>query len=184
MKKGINMRHPLFETWITADEPLEPAQAQALSSHLQECEECQRFSANWSGARAYLSTRPAATPLPGFTQRFQADLAVRRYHQQQIQIRRTILFFLGGSVVSLLALLAHLLFVITPTGLFVTVFRSVTYLLVWWNNLQDTYLPLVQSLPIYVPIALWILFTTSLSVFSVIWAISIWRISTQGVPNK
>ncbi|HSV86282.1 MAG TPA: hypothetical protein VLH85_06885, partial [Levilinea sp.] len=98
--------------------------------------------------------------------------------------RRTILFLIGGSLASLLALLAYLMITFNPTSLFMTVFRSLTYSLIWWNNLQATYLPLIQSLPIFIPIALWIAFTTSLCVLSCIWALSIWRISTQGVPYK
>jgi hypothetical protein len=183
MMKGINMRHQPFETWIIDQDPLDPAQAQALKSHLLECEDCRRLSVGWVEAHAHLLSVSPADPKPGFTQRFQSSLALRRYHQQQILIRRTFLYLLGGSMASLLALLAYLFLVVTPTGLFVGAFRSVTYLLVWWNNLQNTYLPLVQSLPAFVPIMLWIIFSTSLSVFSVIWVISIWRISTQGVPK-
>jgi hypothetical protein len=184
MMKGVNMRHQPFETWIIAEQPLDPDQARALQSHLLECEDCRQLSTGWAGARASLSAAAQAAPAPGFTRRFQSHLAERRYHQQQLQIRRTFLFLLSGSVASLMALVAFLLFVITPSGLFVSAFRSLTQVLVWWNNLQSMYLPLVQSLPIYVPIALWIIFTTSLSVFSVIWIASIWRISTQGVPTK
>lgn len=178
------MRHQPFETWIVDEMPLNAEQALALQSHLTECEDCRLLSNGWSAARTALMTAPVASPAPGFSSRFRASIAERRYHQQQLQIRRTFLFLLSGSVAALLALLAYLLFIVTPGGVAMNAFRSLTQILVWWNNLQDTYLPLVQSLPVFVPVALWIIFTTSLSVFSVVWVVSIWRISTQGVPNK
>jgi hypothetical protein len=182
--KGIHMRHQPFESWIIDDTNLTIEQAQSLQSHLQSCEDCRKLSSGWAVARAYLSQAPAVSPAPGFTRRFGASIAERRFHQQQMQVRRTLLYLIGGSFASLLALMAYLLFIVTPTGVFITAFRSLTHTLVWWNNLQDIYLPLVQSLPIFVPVALWILFTTSLSIFSILWVVSIWRISTQGVPNK
>jgi len=178
------MRHQPFETWIIDQEPLDPAQAQALRSHLQDCESCRKLSTHWLEAHAHLLSVTTAVPTPGFTQRFRRSLAQRRYRQQQTQIRRTVLFFLGGSIVSLLALLAYLIIAVTPTGLFVTIFRSLTYTMVWLNHIQSTYLPLVQSLPILAQITLWVAISTGLCVFSLIWAIAIWRISTQGVPNQ
>lgn len=178
------MRHQPFETWIIDQAPLDPPQVQALKSHLQQCESCRRLSAGWSEAQACLLSVTARPAPRGFTQRFTASLAQRRYAQQQSQLRRTVLFLIGGSLLSLLALLAYLIFTFNPIGLFMIVFHSLTYSLVWWNHLQANYLPLIQSLPVFVPIALWIAFTTSLCVFSCIWVFSIWRISTQGVPNK
>jgi predicted anti-sigma-YlaC factor YlaD len=182
--KGIHMRHQPFETWIIDEIPLSSEQAQLLQSHLQECENCRKLSTGWDAARTYLLQTTVVSPAPGFTRRFGASIAERRYRQQQMQVRRTLLYLVSGSFVSLLALMAYLLFIVTPGGLLITVFGSLTHTLVWWNNLQEMYLPLVQSLPIFVPVALWILFTTSLSIFSILWVISIWRISTQGVPNK
>jgi hypothetical protein len=178
------MRHQPFESWIIDEISLNAEQAHALQSHLHDCEDCRMLATGWRATSAYLSKVPAVSPAPGFTRRFKASIAERRFYQQQLQVRRTFLYLVTGSAVSLLALMAYLLFVVTPTGMLVTAFRSLTNTILWWNNLQDIYLPLVQSLPIFVPVALWILFTTSLSIFSIFWVVSIWRISTQGVPNK
>jgi predicted anti-sigma-YlaC factor YlaD len=178
------MRHQPFENWIIDGEPLKPDQVDTLNSHLQECEDCRKISQNWLGARDHLLSVSHTSPTPGFSQRFRASLAERRFRQQQLQIRRTLLFLFGGSIGSMLALLAYLVLAVTPAGLFVTIFQSITHTVLWISHLRDTYLPLVQSLPVYVPIALWILFTTGLIIFSLMWVFFVWRLSPKGVTKQ
>jgi predicted anti-sigma-YlaC factor YlaD len=178
------MRHQPFENWIIDGEPLKPDQVHTLNAHLQACEDCRKLSQNWLGARAHLLSVAHTTPAPGFTQRFTAKLAERRFQQQQIQIRRTLLFLFGGSIASMLALLVYLLLAVSPAGLFVSIFQSVTHTVVWISHFKETYLPLVQSLPVFVPIALWILFTTGMCIFSLMWVFFVWRLSPKGVTNQ
>ncbi len=178
------MRHQPFETWIVDETGLTPEQMASLKEHLLTCEECRQFQNSWASVRGQLMAAHIAAPAPGFTKRWNISLAERRRQQQKLQERRLLLFLVTGAMASLLMLVAYLFATTSPASLLVSVFETVTHLLVTWTYTQQAILPLVEDLPPVIPIAFWILLTTGISLLSVIWVVTIWRISPKGVHSK
>ncbi len=178
------MRHQPFETWIIDETNLTPEQQGSLREHLLTCEECRQFQRSWSTVRSQIASAPVMAPAPGFTRRWNTGLVERRRQQQKLQERRLLLFLVGGAAASLLMLLAFLFATTTPAGLLVSVFETITNLLVTWTFAQQAILPVVEDLPPAIPILLWILLTTGVALMSVAWVVTVWRITPKGVHSK
>ncbi len=91
------MNHQPFENWLLDDNSLMPEQQHDLRKHLSNCSECTSLAQASFRLRSAVSLSPAI----GFTQRFQARLAV----QQKLQFRKALfgiflLAFLGISGVT------------------------------------------------------------------------------------
>lgn len=100
------MNHQPFETWIFTDDPMQAEDQEKLSEHLQSCEDCQRLSRAMEEIQNTFSNAPTPTPAPGFTQRWQAQLAVHRQERQQRRMWLLTLALFGlASVLSLTILL-------------------------------------------------------------------------------
>jgi predicted anti-sigma-YlaC factor YlaD len=178
------MRHQPFEAWITEEKPLSSDQAQSLQEHMQTCDECRQFYHSWAATQELLAARSMIQPAPGFARRWRSSTAERRMIQQQLQVRRTLLYLMMGTVLSFVVFLGFIGLTVSPSNLFLIGIRSISQLLLEYHHAQQTIYPVLQSLPPFIPVALWILFTTSLAIFSLIWVGTLWRISTQGVTNK
>src|SRR5690606_26825796 len=93
-----NMEHQPFEHWILDDAALTLPQERELQAHLLECAQCRQLQAVWRVARNELRAAASAAPRPGFTARFQHNLAERKL-QQQLQTRRTLLGLGVGTAI-------------------------------------------------------------------------------------
>lgn len=178
------MRHQPFETWIIDEPTLTPEQRGSLREHLLTCEECRRFQHSWAIVHSQIASAPVMSPAPGFTHRWTTGLAERRRQQQKLQERRLLLFLVGGASASLVMLLAYLFATTSPASLVVGVFGTITQLLVTWNFAEQAVLPIVEDLPPIIPIAFWILLTTGIALLSVVWVVTVWRLTPKGVHSK
>ena len=96
--------HQPFEDWLLSEEAHSADQEQALQSHLLSCEQCRQLSSAWNEVELELKNAPTLSPAPGFTVRWQANLASRRTHREN---RQTLLFLsvcLVGAGLLLIAL--------------------------------------------------------------------------------
>jgi anti-sigma factor RsiW len=178
------MEHQPFETWIIDEIELNIEQKAAMDSHLAACPKCRGLSQAWSHVRERIETAPVALPAPGFSQRFQSSLAERQLRKQQLQVRRLFLFLVLGAALSFFTWIAILLASASPVDLLVAGFQTITQLFVSYDILQHGIVSLFFSVPIVIPIALWILITSALAILALIWAVSLWRIAFQGVYPK
>jgi len=103
------MNHQPFETWILSEETLEPEEQKKFNQHLQSCEDCRKISFAMESVRQTFTSAPSPAPAPGFTQRWQARLAL---HKQALQQRRmwalTLILFSLASLISMAILLLEL----------------------------------------------------------------------------
>ena len=81
--------HQPFEDWLLSEEALSAEEDAALQEHLLTCEQCSRLQSAWSEVRLEISSASPVSPLPGFTARFQANLAARQSRREYTQ---TLLF--------------------------------------------------------------------------------------------
>jgi anti-sigma factor RsiW len=103
------MNHQPFETWIFTDNPLQPEEQEQLREHLQSCETCRRAAIAMEGIHQTFRSAPSPAPAQGFTQRWQARLAVHKQAGQQRQMWILTLAMFGlAFVISLSILLLEL----------------------------------------------------------------------------
>lgn len=64
------MSHRPFEEWILGEEPLTPAESDALRRHLETCEVCRRLAASWPAVETQLRSTSLVQPTAGFVVRW------------------------------------------------------------------------------------------------------------------
>jgi hypothetical protein len=178
------MTHSPFENWILDDKQLSCSQVQELNEHLKVCSECSYLYNNMKSVNNALQKAPMVAPRPGFAARWQASLEERRIQQQREQVKR-FFFYIGGA--NILAILILLGFFITNNNWFnflIKGLQALTTLIIWITQIQTYIASLFHILPPFFSVVLWVVFTTSLSIVSIIWAAALWRIAIQGVQVK
>ena len=76
------MSHQPFESYLLADTALSQEQHNALDQHLKGCERCFAIYSALAELNTVLHYSPPPLPKPGFTQRWQNRLEVRRQTRQ------------------------------------------------------------------------------------------------------
>lgn len=177
------MEHQPFETWILSPDRLDLQQAQVLQAHLLVCADCRRLQAGWQAARAELHAAPLAAPQPGFGQRFQSSLAARKL-QQQMQVRRTLLFLIVGAVTLTLVMATTLIFNTSAADVLTAVLSAGLTLITSLHALQGILLTWINLIPAPVAVLVWIPLSVGFVILVAGWAFSLWRVTTQGVINQ
>jgi hypothetical protein len=175
------MSHQPYETWLFDEAELSREQAQALRAHLQECQQCRELQTAWKILKVKIQVTPKVTPQPGFSQRWRASLAERRARQQVLQVKRLFIGLLVATLITLLLLVVVIFLTASPVNLLVAVFESFTSLIIRGNQIQRILLPWLETVPPIIPIAGWVIFSSLLSLLTLVWIYSLWRIFTQGV---
>jgi len=178
------MNHQPFENWIFDESNLTGEELHKLETHLDSCSDCQQLRQGLRSASALFQAAQMVPPVPGFTQRWQASLVERRLAHQRHQARILFLALAGTALLLLMLLALHILATSTPVQWMVAGFQSTFSLFSTWNRIQDFILELISFIPPIVPIAFWVLFTGGLSLLTLVWIISLWRISSQGASQK
>ncbi len=178
------MSHQPYQTWLFYEAELSSEQAQALQAHLQECQECRELQKTWKSVERRIGLAPMASPQPGFSQRWRASLAERRARQQVLQVRRLFIGFLVAALITLLLMLVVFFLTASPVNLLVVFFESVTKLIIQGSQLQHVIVPWLKTVPPIIPIAGWVIFSTGLSILSLFWIYSLWRIHSKGVRKN
>lgn len=178
------MSHQPYETWLFDEAGLSSEQSVALRAHLQECEQCRGLQKAWKTLDGKIQATPMVSPQPGFSQRWRASLAERRARQQVLQVRRLFISFLVAGLITLLLMVVVFFLTASPVNLWVVVFEGVTKLIIQGNHLQRVIVPWLKTVPPIIPIAGWVIFSSSLSLLSLFWIYSLWRIHSKGVHKN
>ncbi len=178
------MNHQPYENWIFAESDLSGEQLQELETHLNVCIDCQELRQGLRSTSQLIQAAAMVAPLPGFSQRWQVSLVERRAVHQRHQARMLFLTLVGAAVLLLLLLALHILATSTPVQWVIAGFQSTFSLFSTWNKIQDFILELFDFIPPVVPIALWVLLTSGISILTLVWIISLWRIYAQGASQK
>jgi hypothetical protein len=178
------MNHQPYENWIFAESDLSGEQLQELETHLNVCIDCQELRQGLRSTSQLFQAAAMVAPLPGFSQRWQVSLVERRAVYQRHQARMLFLTLVGAAVLLLLLLALHILATSTPVQWVIAGFQSTFSLFSTWNKIQDFILELFDFIPPVVPIALWVLLTSGISILTLVWIISLWRIYAQGASQK
>ncbi len=171
------MNHQPFEEWLLSDESLSPEEEQALQAHLETCEECPQLSTAWQEVRAEIQRMPEVSPAPGFSQRWQVRLEAERIRQQR---RLTWLLMsicgIGAVALALFGVYQRYGHFPSPIELASGLMFGLTSGAATAEHVGTFLTALFQSVPLVVPLVLWVLVTTTLFIWTLIWIISVWRL--------
>jgi hypothetical protein len=178
------MKHQPYENWILEDIELTDEQFNTLEAHLETCTECQELQQSLDAAITFLKEAPAVKPAPGFTSRGVNSLEERKALQQSLLVRRMFLFLAAAMVAILGMLLGFSLLTTSPVTILVTGIRAAAELFTSFLQVKTVTIAFVNALPPAVSIFFWVAATGTLSMLSLTWVATMWRISTRGVSTK
>lgn len=178
------MSHQSFQTWLLDEEQITAEGEEAMKEHLSNCVECQELNASWQAVQGQLRHPVMVKPTSGFSQRWKASLAERRMQQQILQMRRVFLGLAVGSFLSLGVLMIMLLNIATPANMFTAAVTELIRLFTALSEVRDVVFSWLLILPPIIPLAAWILLSTTFAVLAFAWVGSMWRISSKGEVNK
>lgn len=179
------MNHKPFETWILdEDAPLSEAQSLELRSHLETCEECRALYGNWQSVREILTVPPLIPAPLGFSLRWQQQLAERELRYQKQQIKRILFFLMTGIVVIGAALGITVAATSNLADIMIFAIKTITDILISFAKIGLVLRPVLNDIPPFVPIGMWILLTTTLSILVLTWLAAAWQLAFRGVFNR
>jgi hypothetical protein len=163
------MNHQPFRDWLLSEEKLSAEQIREMQEHVRSCESCRQTEDAWTQVESAFRAIPQAQPAPGFTSRWQANLAEYLAHKQK---RR------GWMMIGLNVVITISLIVLIVTQLWSLVQAPGPYLVAWFTRLfslvtiyltlQDMFRSLPGSIPLLSFLGLFLL-VGIISFMSVLW---------------
>ena len=176
--------HQTYRTWILQDTPLNEDDERILRAHLASCEECQQLQTGWKEAHRQMMTASMVAPAPGFSRRWKASLAERRALQHQAQTRRFLIILFSITLLSFLGLVITFVLGTSPVSMIATMLSSSVNLLLFARRAGNVFNNVFHSVPLFVPVIIWILSSTGFSLAALVWGASIWKFVIKGVNVK
>ena len=174
------MNHLPFEEWLLNDMPVTPEQQRELESHLRNCSYC----AALAETGRMLRTARMASPLTGFTMRFQALLAERKIAERKRMRWGTVLFALGGLAALLWIADPYLVsFQASPATWISTLVNLLVFLGTTLFALLNAGLVILSVIPDFLPPFAWMVLLSTMAGMALLWSVSIWRFARRGVPQ-
>lgn len=171
------MNHQPFEDLIFTQEPMTPAQSQALQEHLQGCETCSALAGAWRQVAPMFIAPPMLSPSPGFVPRWQERLQMDR---EQSQRRQSLVVFavgIGLAFVFLALLAVGVLFTFSsPLEWFLTLTSRLATLFFLADAFRDSFVILRTALPV----SWWISGGLAVAALCVLWIFSLQKLATAG----
>jgi hypothetical protein len=138
------MNHQPFRDWLLSEEKLTSDQTQALQDHLLSCESCSRIEAAWTEVEMEFNKIPQVNPAPGFSTRWQTNLAAYQLRNQKKR---------GWLIIGFTGLMITILLVLTTTQLWSFFQAPGPFLTTWFLHLVNlvsiyfTIQEIIQSIP-------------------------------------
>ena len=174
------MNHLPFEEWLLNDMPVTPAQQRELESHLRNCAYC----AALAETGRMLQTARMASPLTGFTERFQARLAQRKIAERRRMRMGTVLFILGGLALLLWVSDPYLTsFLSSPATWISTIVNLLMFLGTTLFALLNAAAVILSVIPGFLPPFAWMVLLSTVAGMGLLWSVSIWRFAVRDVPQ-
>jgi hypothetical protein len=174
------LNHLPFEEWLADRAQLSLDETRALQMHLEDCEGCRQLESALKTVDGLLRSAPLITPATGFAQRWQMRLAAQRAISQRRQTRLILTVTVGGALM-LLALLALLLLPVfqSPLPFIVSGVYQVSKVYGVVNTVGGVVSTVGGAVFAVIPPTMWIAILLAASALGVIWAATIWRITTH-----
>mgnify|MGYP000879556234 CR=1 FL=1 len=174
------MNHQPFENWILDEYDLTPDDRRKLSEHLEVCPKCMKLEKGWRSARHEVKSMPAINAPADFGKRWQMTLAEKRQKQAQQQTKILLICLISSALAIIITLGVFLL----PHTSWITVAVSiVTSLVQFFSTISQLWIlmtSIVKSAPTSFLVSLGLLLSFTISLITVFWGISFYRITTKG----
>ena len=174
------MNHLPFEEWLLNDKNLTSTEKRELDLHLRTCIHCTALTATGLALRS----ASAIAPVAGFTARFQQRLAAQKIAERRRRLwGMMVLIICGVGLLSWFAGPYLYAFISSPAEWITTAISYFLFGLTTIQALTQVVSVLARVLPDIVPAYVWMMVTSALAGFGLLWTISIWRFSRapQGV---
>jgi hypothetical protein len=177
------MNHQPFEHWLLSEESLSEENERALRDHLHNCDQCRAIENAWIEVANLFVEIPQMSPAPGFVNRWQASLESNQAAEKIIRQRWQSLIFLiaiaNGAALALLFLGFQLFNTYGSITDWVLswVYRAASVMVVA-NGFRHAFATLTRTIPQLVPMNWWIGIALALSISTVIWIVSMMKLSS------
>ena len=174
------MNHQPFEDWLLNDKLIDPKQKLDLDAHLRVCSYCSALAETSRTLRAVRMTSPSA----GFTVRFQARLAARKVAERRRRFWGAILFTFGGLVMLMWLAGPYLAsFFASPATGITSLIEWGVFLITTLRAIAEAGSVILRIMPSFLsPFGMMVL-ASALAGMGLLWTVSIWRFTRQGVPR-
>ena len=174
------MNHLPFEDWLLNNLSITSEQQRELDLHLRDCPYC---SALGETGRLLNSPR-LAMPAGGFTTRFQVRLAERKLADRRKRLWGSVLFIVGGFVLTLLIIQPYLSsFLASPAGWVSGIVSWLVFIGTTLFALFEAGLVILSVIPNFMPPVLWMVILSTLAGAGLLWSVSIWRFAQRVKPQ-
>ena len=173
------MKSQSFDDWILADDPLSPEQESTLKKAIASLplgENQTPWVRSFQQVEHVFKSAPLAAPAAGFSGRWQSHLAEKKARHQRLMIGLGALLAIASGTVIGLAIFIPQLETVSIAQLANSLISSLVILTarVYQIRLLASYI--FRELPPVVPIVLWVGIATSMSLFTLAWIYTMWRI--------
>jgi len=151
------MNHQPFENWFLSEEPLPADDERELRDHLVGCDQCSGLEDAWLDVANLFTEVPEIEPAPGFVNRWQATLEADQVAVKTMHQRWQSLIFL----------------VLVANG----VYKAATAM-VLANGFRNAFVTLSRTVPQLIPTGWWVAIAITLGVSTIVWIVSMTKLST------
>jgi hypothetical protein len=177
------MNHQPFDNWLLSEEPLPEDDERALREHLVDCDQCRELEDAWLGVANLFAEAPEVEPAHGFVNRWQAtleaDKAAIRAMRQRWQSWIVLVLIANGAGMALLLMGVQLFNTYDSVTDWVLswVYKAATAM-VLANGFRNAFVTLFRTIPQLIPTEWWIGIAITLSISTVIWIVSMTKLSS------
>jgi hypothetical protein len=178
------MNHQPFENWLFDHKELSPLQHQQLKSHLEQCKKCQQLASAWHLVERQIDLSTPASPRPGFTDRWCADLPARKAAHQKDDGRRWLIGLSSGAALTLLILIVLNSNTQSISHILGSVANLYTRLAAWISQIRNFIFILANTIPSYVWVAIIVALVSWLVVAGLVWTYALTHVKKGVVTNE
>lgn len=174
------MKRPHFEDWLLNDKKLTEAEKRELDAHLRVCSYCAAISETGFALRAARMISPAS----GFSARFEIRLAAQKIAERRRRVWGAILLIITGVALFNWLVSPYIYaFIFAPAKWIATAIGYFLFAATSLRVVSEMISIFLNVLPNLLPPYAWMIIASALAGFSLLWTISIWRLSraSQGV---
>ena len=175
------MNHQPFENWILDENRLSETQKHDFLEHLEKCPRCARLDKSWKAARREVKTMPVVAAPVDFSKRFSANLVERRKAHERHQARVLLISLVSSGMAILITLGVFLLPQTSMLSMMITMLTGVLQAMNLISQLWIFLTSLLKAAPTSFLISVGVLVSLLVSMLSVIWAFSFYRITMKGM---
>jgi hypothetical protein len=163
-----------FEDWLLNDKKLTAAEKRELDSHLRICPRCAAISETGFALRAARVVSPAS----GFVARFEQRLAAQKIAERRRKLWGLFILILTGvGLFGWLSAPYLMMFASAPVEWVTTVIGYFLFVVTSLQVFAEMLSVFMKVIPDLLPPYAWMVFVSALAGFSLLWTVSIWRVS-------